>query len=156
MQRLADSFELREAAQLLGAILEDSDQLSGPAARGERLRDELSQLCVRARFAGAAVADAQGLLLASHAFPYSTEAAGALASVLGETLAKFQSVTGEARADAVSLDVGFADKLVARRFSADDESYFILASCEQSVDERAELELSIETIRAIVGKGPRE
>lgn len=153
MARLRDSSELKEAAALLGAIIQDTREASRSATRGDRLRQTLERLCARAHLRGAAVADAHGLPLASHDFPYSVDAIGALASVMGEAMAKVQSVTRDGEAVSVAIDIGFADKLVARRFGSEDETYFILAVCPQDLDERGELELSIEEIRSVVARG---
>lgn len=152
MPRLRDSSELKEAAALLGAIIQDTRDVTPLATRGERLRQVLQRMCARAHLRGAAVADAQGLPLATHEFPYSVEAVGALAALLGEVLAKVGGVTGDADVSSVAIDIGFTDKLVARRFRSEEETYFILALCPQELDERGELELSIEEIRSVVGR----
>lgn len=153
MQRLRDSSEVREAAELLGAILEQTPPRgSDQAARGVRLARILREMCARAGFAGAAITDARGLPLATHALPFPMEAAGALTAILGDVLTRVADMTSHADASSVAIELGYFDKLVVRRFAERDAIYFLLVVCPARTEERAEIELSIDEISSLVGK----
>jgi len=153
MRRLRDSSEVREAADLLDAILKDTQPRHGAngGARGERLRRLLVQLCARAGFSGAAVADGDGLPLAAHNLPF--QSAGAVISIMGDSLKRVADVASQREAASISIDVNYADKLVVRRFAAADAPYYLLIACPQGVDEHGEVELSVDEIATLVSGG---
>lgn len=150
MVRLRDSSEVQEAATLLGQILLETKESELGSNRGERLERTLALLCSRARFTGAAVADGQGLALAAYNCPYDMEALSAFAAIMGEAIVRAGDTIGHAEADALSLDVNFTDKLVVRRFPVGDQTCLLLVLCPQELDERSEMELSIEQISTII------
>jgi predicted regulator of Ras-like GTPase activity (Roadblock/LC7/MglB family) len=152
MRRLRDSSEVREAVDLLGNIIRETPPREGGQAgsRGERLRRVLGRMCARSGFAAAAVTDGTGLPLAAHALPFPAETAGALASVLGTAMERVADVAGERNVSSISVDVSLVDKLVVRRLSLPSAAYYLLVLCAQTVDEHAEIELSVDELRAIV------
>ena len=148
------SSELNEAAALLGAIAEDVRRRASPLqGRGERLQRVLAQLCARARFKGAAVADAQGLPLATHNLPLAADAIGAIASVLGGALTTVGRATGHPEAASITVELGLDQKLVVRRIAEGDPAYFLVVLCPLGTDERSEIELSLRQLGSLVGRG---
>jgi len=152
MRRLRDSSEVREAADLLDAILKDTQPRDGASGggRGERLRRILVQLCARAGFSAAAVASGDGLPLAAHGLPFPSEAAAAAISIMAEALKRVADVAAQRAASSVAIDLTYTDKLVLRRFAEGDATYYLLVLCPQDVDEHAEVEVSIDEIASLV------
>ncbi len=147
------SSELQAAAALLGAITADDRRRSSPSqGRGERLQRLLAQMCARATFRGAAIADDQGLPLAVHNLPYRAEALGAIASVLGQALATVAKAAERPDLATITVEVGFDEKLVVRRVVEADVSYYLLVLCPIGGDERGEIELSLRQLTTIVGR----
>lgn len=118
--------------------------------RGDRLDHVLIGLCQRSGFRGALVTDSQGLPLAVHNPPVSTEAIAAFTTVLGDALERAGSLIGQHGAEYLSMDINYEDKIVLRRFSVGPEHYLLLIIAGQQCDERSEVELSIEQIIAIL------
>ena len=153
MSRPRISSELQEAASLLGAVTEDVRRRSSPLqGRGDRLQRLLAQMCARAQFRGAAIADDQGLPLAVHNLPFRAEALGAIASVLGGALATVAKVTERPELPTIAVDVTFDEKLVVRRVVEADLTYYLLVLCPIAGDERGEIELSLRQLTTIVAR----
>jgi predicted regulator of Ras-like GTPase activity (Roadblock/LC7/MglB family) len=152
MARLRTSSELQEARALIGQIVADSGGAL-PRSRGDRLQRALAQMCQRSGIRGAAIVDAQGLPLATHACPFRHEVAGAFAAVLGDTLARAGQVIGRVDLERVVVDLSVHDKIVVRRFEDASTTYFLLVVTGQSLDERAEVELSLPQLKTIVFGG---
>jgi len=120
------------------------------AYRGDRLEYALASLCQRGGLIGAVVADGKGLPLADFQSPVGGDRLAAFTSVLGDALERAGQLLGAQGADVIAMDLNYTDKVVLRRFSLDQEPYFLLVVCSQDLDERAEVELSIEQITAIL------
>jgi predicted regulator of Ras-like GTPase activity (Roadblock/LC7/MglB family) len=124
---------------------------SSPGAyRGDRLEAALARLCARAGLTGAVVADATGLPLAAHGGPVDPGRVAALASALGDALAQAERFLGLGPVDRIAVAVGFSDKAVLRQFAIEGRTYGLVVICPDVQDERGEVELSIEEIRAIL------
>lgn len=176
MTLILDSSEIREAIRLAGGLAGDGvpraaqnrrseqsrtasifpssvNEDQGDAHfRGDRLERVLSTMCARSEFSGAVVTDETGLPFAVVNPPVSLETVNALASVLGNALERTGSMLGESNADYLSIDVNVDSKLILRRFALHEGTYFLLALCPQDVDERSEIELSIDQIVSILSE----
>ncbi|MBI5189159.1 MAG: hypothetical protein HZA22_00595 [Nitrospirae bacterium] len=118
--------------------------------RGDRLENALSALCRRAGFAGAVVADRSGLALALYNSPVDGGLLAAFTSVLGDALEKAGPMLGQTGAENISMDINYTDKVVLRRFNIDNRPYFLMVLCPQTVEERSEIEVSIDEIASIM------
>ena len=148
------SSELQEAAALLGQITDDVRRRASPThGRGERLERLLAQMCARAQFRGAAIADDQGLPLAVHNLTLRPEGLGAIASVLGGALATVAKVTERPQLATITVELSFDEKLVVRRVIEPDLAYYLLVLCPIAGDERGEIELSLRQLTTIVARG---
>jgi hypothetical protein len=78
------------------------------------------------------------------------EAIGAFAIVLGTALAKAGKLLGQHNAENISIDINYTEKIVLRRFAMGQSPGYLLVICPQEVDERGEVELSIEQIAQIL------
>lgn len=120
--------------------------------RGERLEYILSSMCRRGGLSGAVVADGKGLPLADFNSPVAGEILAAFTSVLGSALERAGQLLGESGAELISMDINYTDKVVLRRFTVAAEPYFLMVICSQELDERTELELSIEQLMAALSE----
>lgn len=165
-----DCSELSEAARLLGELLPGSgpvpvpipassssqsspsrdEEVSTSPYRGDRLEAQLRAMCRRAGFEGAVVADAAGLPLAAVDSPVDAERVAAFTSVLGESLHQAAHLLGEQAANNISLDINYTDKLVLRQFPVDAATFYLAVICPQEVDERGEIELTLEQVSAFL------
>jgi hypothetical protein len=154
MLKLRDSSEVKEAASLLGELLQQTaaEDAARTGFRGERIQRELRQLCARAGFEAACLCDQHGLPLAIHDMPIAEETIAALATVLGGALARTCDIADWPNAASLSIDIDYQDKLVLRTFIVDEIPYYLLVQCSQETDERSDLELSVEQIAAIITK----
>ncbi|MDI6795381.1 MAG: hypothetical protein QMD09_00460 [Desulfatibacillaceae bacterium] len=118
--------------------------------RGDKLANALYAMCQRGGFSGALIVDDNGLPLAAHQSPVSEEAIGAFAIVLGTALAKAGKLLGQHNAENISIDINYTEKIVLRRFMMGQAPGYLLVICAQEVDERGEVELSIEQIAQIL------
>jgi hypothetical protein len=118
--------------------------------RGDRLENTLYAMCKRGGFQGAVIADGNGLPLAVYNSPVGDDAIAAFTIVLGDALEKAGRLLDQSDANNISLDINLTDKAVLRRFAISDLPYFMMMICPQDVDERAEAELSIDQIIAIL------
>lgn len=118
--------------------------------RGDRLEQVIENMCQRSGFIGAIIADSQGLPLAIVNPPVSEEAIAAFTSVLGDALKRAGSLLGQHGAEYLAMDINYQDKIVLRQFQIEATSYSLMVICPQEVDERSEIELSIEQVVAIL------
>lgn len=118
--------------------------------RGDRLEYILSSMCRRGGLSGAVVADAKGLPLADFNSPVGGDTLAAFTSVLGNALERAGTLLGESGAELISMDINYTDKIVLRSFHVEGEQYFFLVICPQELDERTEVELSIEQVTAVL------
>lgn len=130
----------------------EKDQPSDVTAgsRGDRIEKALEVLCKRGGFSGAVIADINGLPLAVYNSPVGVNALAAFTSVLGSALEKAGHLLEQHGADNISMDINYADKIVLRRFSIKGLQYYLMVICPQNIDERSEIELSLEQIVAIL------
>lgn len=110
----------------------------------------LAEMCKRGGFSGAVVADRSGLPLAEFNPPYDRDVLAAYSALLSEALERAGQLLGKRDANNLSLDVNYVEKLVVRRFVSGDQEFCLLIVCPQSVDERSELELSIDQILTVL------
>ena len=118
--------------------------------RGDQLEGCLHALCNRGGLSGAMIADDNGFAVAAYNSPVESEVFAALASVLGQTIDKAVFFLGQQDANNISLDVNYADKVVVRKFTVADNPFYLIIVCPQHIDERSEVELSIEQIKSIL------
>ena len=118
--------------------------------RGDRIENALEIMCRRGEFIGAVIADINGLPLAVYNSPVGTDALAAFTSVLGNALEKAGHLLDQHGADNISMDINYTDKVVLRRFIVAGQDYYLMIVCPQTVDERSEIELSIEQIISIM------
>lgn len=119
-------------------------------SRGDRIENALEVLCRRGGFKGAVIADTGGLPLAVYNSPVGANALAAFTSVLGSALEKAGHLLEQHGADNISMDINYADKVVLRRFSVEGFQYYLMIICPQNIDERSEIELSLEQMIAIL------
>lgn len=168
MRKLWDSSEIQEAAVLFKDLLKDiamprsavitdiytgaAEQVSPHAYRGDMLEEALVSICRRGDFTGAILADNNGLPLAIYNIPMEVDALAAFTSILGRSLEEAGRLFEQPDANNISIDINYIDKVVLRKFLVNDETFFLLIISPQEVDPRAELELSINHISAILKK----
>lgn len=119
--------------------------------RGDRLENVLVAMCRRGGFSGAVVSDDTGLPLAVFNSPVDNDRIAAFTSVLGGALAKAGQFLEQHGAEYISMDINYEDKVVVRRFFFGDLEMYLMVLCAQSMDERAEVEMSIQQIVSILG-----
>ncbi|MEN8164470.1 MAG: hypothetical protein ABFS37_10110 [Acidobacteriota bacterium] len=119
--------------------------------RGDRLENVLFAMCRRGGFTGAVVSDGAGLPLAVYNSPVDNDRIAAFTSVLGDAMAKAGLFLEQHGAEYISMDINYEDKVVVRRFVYAEMEMYLLVLCAQSMDERAEVEMSIEQIVSILG-----
>ncbi len=151
MTKPQTSSELLEAAELLGQLVAESR--IGGASRGERLQRALSQMCSRGRLRAAAVIDDQGLPLAVYGDRFRGEVLGALSSIFGHALAQAEKILGSEGMVHISADLEGGEKVAVRPFATGGSGYCLVAVCPLGIDERGEMELSVEQLSAIVRGG---
>jgi len=118
--------------------------------RGDRLEYILSSMCRRSGLSGAVIADSKGLPLADFNSPVGGDTLAAFTSVLGNALERAATLLGESGAELISMDINYTDKIVLRRFPIENEQYFFLVICPQDLDERTEVELSIDQVTRVL------
>ena len=169
IRKLWDSSEIQEAAGLFSELLKSSvpvgiaasliDKLPGTGGdtqgarkikRGDILEETLISMCGRGGFSGAVLADNNGLPLAIYNSPVEEDVLAAFTSILGKSLTESTRLLNQPNANNISMDIDYINKLVLRKFLVDGTPYFLMIISPQHVDERAELELSINYITAIL------
>ncbi len=119
--------------------------------RGDRLENTLFAMCKRGGFSGAMLVDSNGLPLAVYNNPADDESIGAaIAMTLGGALEKIGRLLNYSEINNISIDINYTDKSVIHRFMLEDLSYFLMVVCSQEIDERAEVELSIDNIISVL------
>ena len=126
------------------------DEIEGEF-RGDRLENLLFSMCRRGGFSGAAVSDDTGLPLAVYNSPVDNDRIAAFTSILGDAMAKAGDFLEQHGAEYISMDINYEDKAVVRRFVYAETEMYLMVLCAQSMDERAEVEMSIEHIVSILG-----
>lgn len=124
--------------------------LAGLHYRGDRLQHVIGDMCQRSGFIGAVIADSDGLPLAVVNPPVSEDALAAFTTVLGEALNRAGTLLGQHGAEYLSIDINYEEKIVLRRFMVHEVITYLLVICPQEVDERSEIELSIDQISSIL------
>ncbi len=123
--------------------------------RGERLENILSGMCQRGGFEGAVLSDAAGLPIAAYHSPAEVERVAAFTSILAEALGQAERFLGQQGSGHLSMDVGYADKLVIHRIHTEAMDLFLTILCRQEIDERGEIELSAGRLISEAGFGER-
>lgn len=166
MRKLWDSSEIQEAAVLFKDLLKDfsiprsavitdlytgrGEQVPPHVYRGDLLEEALVSMCRRGDFNGSVLADNNGLPLAIYNSPVEIDALAAFTSILGRSLEETGRLFDQPEANNISVDINYIDKVVLRKFLVNDEPFFLMIISPQEVDVRAELELSINHISAII------
>jgi len=174
MSTLWDSSEIKEAAALLNDLLglpskppklpksklrkKDARKEAGVGKEGaggivyraDRLEEALVSMCSRGEFSGSVLADDSGLPLAVYNSPVEDGILAAFTSVLGKSLAETGRLLDQPNANNISMDINYMDKIVLRKFFVDENPFFLMIISPQHVDERAEVELSVNQISAIL------
>ncbi len=107
-------------------------------------------MCKRGGFSGAVIADSAGLALADFNPPIDGDVLAAYSAVLGGAFEQAARLLGKRDANNLSLDINYVEKVVARRFVVGDQPCCLLVICPQSIDERSELELSIDQLLEVL------
>jgi predicted regulator of Ras-like GTPase activity (Roadblock/LC7/MglB family) len=149
-QAEAAAAELPQKQEPVSVAAIASEEMPILIYRGDRLEYILSTMCLRGGLRGAIVADSKGLPLADFNSPVHGDTLAAFTSVLGNALDRAGTLLGESGADLISMDINYTDKIVLRSFRVDGERYFFMVICSQNLDERVEVELSIEQIIAVL------
>ena len=177
MKKLWDSSEIQEAALLFDDLLKEPIEAvpavpvvpaAAPKApaiipipekekgqrvyRGDRLEDTLVSMCKRGHFHGSVLADDSGLPLAIYNSPVQGEILAAFTSVLGKSLSESSRLLDQPNANNISMDINYMDKIVLRKFVVNEKPYYIMIISPQQVDERSELELSINLVSTILSE----
>lgn len=121
--------------------------------RSDKLSVLLADMASRAGFDQVVLSDGSGLPLAAWGAESEGMVLSALAAVLGEALARVGDFLEAEKGESISVDVGYTDKLVLRRFDFASGTFYIMVLCGQDIDERSELELSVDEIRRILEQG---
>ena len=121
-------------------------------APSESVRQLLADMCKRGGFSGALLADRSGLALAEFNSPLDVDALAAFASVIGGVLEQAEKLLGKRDANNLALDINYVEKIVVRKFALAQQPAFLLLVCPQSIDERSEVELSIDLIAAVLAE----
>ena len=130
--------------QIVGEKRPDTDRPLDP------LEQALERMCRRGGFQGSVLADNSGLLLATYNSPVEGDIMAAFTSIMGESMAQAATLLRQPNANNISMDINYLDKIILRKFSIEDVSYFLLIISPQQVDERAEVELSITQVSDIL------
>lgn len=120
--------------------------------RMDPLEHALLRMCKRGDFHGAVLADFGGLPLAIYNSPVEGELLAAFTTIMGESLVKAATLLNHTNANNISMDINYVDKIVLRAFPVGESQYFLMIICPQSVDERAEVEVSIAHISEIISR----
>lgn len=118
--------------------------------RGQMLEDILSAMCKRSGFMGAVIADRSGLPLAVFNSPVGDDSVAAFTSVLGDALDRAGMLLKQKDANNISMDINYTDKVVLRRFLSAEQPFYLMVICDQAVDERSEVELSIDQVKTVL------
>lgn len=122
---------------------------------GDEIADILRGMCRRGGFAGAVLADASGLPLADFNCPVDPDAVAACSSVLGDAMRQAGRLLRQNEANNISMDINYVDKVALRRFELFGAPYYVMVICPQHVDERSEVEVSIDRLVEVLGRGSR-
>lgn len=125
---------------------------AGASSKGGRLEEILESMCLRGDFQGAVVADEGGLAVAEFRCPVESEAVAACSSVLGGAMQRAGRLLEQPDVSHLSMDINYVDKVVLRQFKLDTEIYYLLVICPQQVDERSEVEVTIDRISGVLGR----
>jgi len=123
-----------------------------PLYRSERLDQALAAMCRRGGFSGALLADAGGLAVAEHKSPMDSNLVAAFTTVLAAAAEKAGALLNQHQAHHISLDIDYTSKAELRRFEAAGAPYHLVAICPQTVDARAEMEVSIPGLTSILAR----
>ncbi len=133
-------------------IYSDASQAASQAGghREDALEAALEILCQRGGFSCAIIADDDGLALAEHNPPLNTDVMAAFATVLGGAIAQASHFLDQHEANNISMDINYIDKAVVRKFEARAIPFYLFIICPQDIDERNEIELSLDKIVGIL------
>ena len=132
--------------------VEPAVEVAVDSERLDPLENALLRMCKRGGFHGAVLADFGGLPLAVHNSPVEGDLLAAFTTVMGESLVKAATLLNHTNANNISMDINYVDKIVLREFPVGESKYFLMIICPQTVDERAEVEVSIAHISEIISR----
>lgn len=142
----------REAAGKRTDFVHRLKAMDGSESKGGRIEEILESMCLRGGFEGAVIADEGGLAVAEYNCPVETEAVAACSSVLGGAMERAGRLLEQQDSNHMSMDINYVDKVVLRQFEMEEEKYYLLIICPQDVDERSELELSIDRVMKVLAR----
>ncbi len=128
-------------------------QTGASSFRADQLTTLLADMAARAGFDQVVLSDDTGLPLAAYGSEGGETVLSALAAVLGDALSRVGNYLETEKGESITVDVGYADKLVLRRFDFAAGTFYVIVLCSQDIDERSELELSVDSIRQILDQG---
>ena len=128
-------------------------QAGTSSSRADQLTTLLADMAARAGFDQVVLSDDTGLPLAAYGSEGGETVLSALAAVLGDALSRVGNYLETEKGESITVDVGYADKLVLRRFDFAAGTFYVIVLCGQDIDERSELELSVDSIRQILDQG---
>ncbi len=140
------------AAPALEIEMNDQKVQVPEAVRLDPLEQALMRMCKRGGFHGAVLADFGGLPMAIYNSPVEGELLAAFTTIMGESLLKAATLLNHTNANNISMDINYVDKIVLREFPVGEARYFLMIISPQSVDERAEVEVSIAHISEIISR----
>ena len=114
------------------------------------MEKSLSGMCKRGGFHGAVIADLDGLPVAVFNSPVNEDILAAYTTILGESLEKAASFLNQPDANNISIDINILDKIVLRKFTPENTSFYLMVISPQDIDGRAEVELAINQISQIM------
>lgn len=118
--------------------------------REEQLKNILINMCEQGGFNGAVIADNNGLPLVAYNSPVKNEIIAAFTSILAMALAGVGKLLDEQDANHIAVDINNTEKVALRLFHIDDQPYYLLIICSKEIEEKAELELSIDQMMTIL------
>ena len=128
--KLASEILLRcsdtEKSDLSATITDDSKKLE------DFYSNLLKDLCEKSDYQGAVIADEMGFPIADYRCPIDPEMLAAFTSVLGDCLNKAEGILEFEDANNISLEINDADKIALRRFTALNNTYYLLVICSQA------------------------
>jgi predicted regulator of Ras-like GTPase activity (Roadblock/LC7/MglB family) len=165
MKKLWDSSEIQEATMLFNDLIKDfsipgsaihTSRFPGRGGRpshtyrGDLLENALISMCRRGDFKGAVLVDNNGLPLATYNSPLEMDMLAAFTSILGRSLEETVRLFEQPDANNISIDINDMEKVVLRKFLANNKSYFVMIICPKETEERTQLEVSINHIITIL------
>ncbi len=124
-----------------------AEPMPGPAQRGARLTWALSNLCRRAGFNAAALADDFALPMAAHECPGGAEKFAAFTTVLGVAGNLARELLQQPHMSSITLELDTARKVTIRRFDVSATPYFLFILGPKAVDGHSDVDQAVAFIQ---------